>query len=123
MDHGVGEVVVKEKKFMGRVTDDGGERLAEAVPVPEAARAAAGGPVGHVRYCLGTTLNMGDYRSVRVEVQVDLPCKPSLASVDLVHDFAKNWVEGKINREIEEWTGETAVKYLPEAPPDGRKKR
>lgn len=124
---GVGQVTQKAKTWIGQVQDDGGERASEVVLVPEADRApptAKLTEIARVRYTLGATLNLGDYRSIRVDVSVDLPCKAHKESIDRIHDYAKAWCEGKINQEVADWTGDDAIKFLPDAPADaGRKKR
>lgn len=125
MDHGVGSGKADVRR-MGRPVEDGGERLSHPVPVPEAARVPAGhtGPVAHVKRALGVTLNLGDYRSLRSDWEVILPCKMNMASIDLTAKAADEWCETQINRDVAAWTGDTAVKYLPEGPdaPRGKKK-
>lgn len=76
-----------------------------------------------VKVSLGVTLNLGQYRSLRSDVSLELPCRTSLESIATVHAFAKGWCEDRINEEIAAWTGEEAVKTLPEEPQARSSKR
>jgi len=51
-------------------------------------------PSCNVGYGLGFTEPMGNYRSVRAYVSLNVPCVHS--EIDEVYDFAKEWVDARI---------------------------
>lgn len=57
-----------------------------------------------VRVSMGTTLNMGNYQSLRLGVDLALPCTP--AQVDVAFQKAAEFVEKKLDTLIKEHTPE-----------------
>jgi hypothetical protein len=53
-----------------------------------------------VRVSMGATKNMGNYESLRLGVDLALPCSP--AEVDVAFDRAAKFVEAKLNTLIQE---------------------
>lgn len=57
-------------------------------------------PVAEVGMMLGTTINTGNYESVRCEVSIKMPCKAS--EIDETYDIAKAWVDNRLNELVQE---------------------
>ena len=123
-DYGTGNGTMEER-FRGRTVRESEDRVSDPVPVPEDARVpVTGGPTAIVERNLGVTLNLGQYRSLRADWKVTLPCKLSKDAIEKTAKFADDWVSARINQDVAEWTGDTAIKYLPADPDaDSRKKR
>jgi len=122
-DYGTGNGTVEER-FRGRTVKESGDRVSDPVPVPEEARVpATGGPTAIVERNLGVTLNLGSYRSLRADWKVTLPCKLSKEAIEKTAKFADDWCAARINQDVADWTGDTAIKYLPEDPDAAKKKR
>ena len=56
--------------------------------------------VAKVRVGGSVTKNMGDYNSVRVSVEIEMPCAPDRDSVDAMYVMLSEDVEAKIDEEI-----------------------
>lgn len=75
------------------------EEAADAVvPTPEP---PTSGQRAVVRFGQGVTLNMGNFESWRCDVVVELPCKPTFAAIDVTYEAAKDWVEARIQTEVD----------------------
>ena len=72
--------------------------MSEPVETPE----KPNGMTAHVRYAHGVTLNMGNYESARIDVEVTLPCGATSAAIAKTYDYAKKWVTGRIEAEVAE---------------------
>jgi len=59
-------------------------------------------PYATVKVSLGVTKNMGNYESLRIGVDLSLPCSP--VEADAAFDKAAKFVENKLNALIEEVT-------------------
>lgn len=57
-------------------------------------------PVANVGFKLGHTINLGNYESLRVDVDVHIPCYTN--EIDEVFDYAKGWVEEKFEEVMKE---------------------
>lgn len=55
----------------------------------------------YVRVSASTTRNMGDFNSVKVSVDVSLPCYPEGSEIDRAYDICSAWVNQKIQDELE----------------------
>lgn len=47
----------------------------------------------------GTTKNLGDFNSARVDVMVELPCYPEASEIARAYEFASQLVDAFITRE------------------------
>ncbi len=57
----------------------------------------------YVRMSAGSTINMGDYESLRVDVAITLPCY--VEEIEAVQDRLGAMVNERLNAEIEQYTG------------------
>ena len=64
------------------------------------------GPTAEVRVSLGATLNMGAYESLRIGVDLMLPCDPSPAKVEEAFNRAVKFTEAKLDKMIKANRGE-----------------
>lgn len=55
----------------------------------------------YVRVSASTTKNLGDFNSVKVSVDVSLPCYPEGTEIDRAYDICSAWVNQKIQDEVE----------------------
>ena len=62
------------------------------------------GDVAKVRRGYGLTLNLSNYESARLDVTVEVPCY--LADIDAADEWARQWVETRVVREVENVRGE-----------------
>jgi len=74
-------------------------RVSEKVEGPEPLPKTKN-PLAEVEYKAGSTVNMGNYESLRVDVGIRLPCRMSPDSLDTTFDFCREWVEQKVEEEI-----------------------
>lgn len=56
-------------------------------------------PTCNVGFTAGATRNMGNYNSIKVSVSLFMPCYP--AEVDEVFEFAKEWVDKKMQETLD----------------------
>ncbi len=49
-----------------------------------------------VRFGLSKTINMGNYESMRVHVELEMPCVPNQDAIDSTYELAMEWVDGKL---------------------------
>jgi hypothetical protein len=83
----------------GETFSESEARPSERVEGPEATP-KSGGSLARVEYKAGTTINMGNYESLRVDVGIVLPSRMSPDSLDTTFEFCREWVEGKLEEEI-----------------------
>jgi len=69
------------------------------------------GPVAKVRRGYGLTLNLGNYESARLDVTVEVPCY--LEDVDAADEWARQWVEKRVVKEVENVCGEGSTSGKP----------
>lgn len=86
-----------EKKHKGKVLDE--KHAQETVSNPMLVQAA----VAMVTVGGKQTINMGDYNSVSISVEVSLPC--SKEEIGDVYNFASEWVSARIMDAAKEATG------------------
>ena len=55
----------------------------------------------YVKVSGSVTRNMGDFNSVRVSVDVSLPCHPEGSEIDRAYDIASSVVNQKVQDEVE----------------------
>jgi hypothetical protein len=79
-------------KASGRVEKEEADEHPIDVAVP-----AAGVPVAHVTHGGRLTLNMGNYETAQVTVEVTLPCYPE--ELDVAYKAARSFVEQRMNAE------------------------
>jgi hypothetical protein len=60
-------------------------------------------PVAKVRRGYGLTLNLSNYESARLDVSVEVPCV--LQDVDAADEWARQWVEKRVIKEVENVRG------------------
>jgi hypothetical protein len=83
---------------------DYSEKPSESVPVATPAAAAPGpttAALARVRYAQGVTLNLGNYESQRIDVELAVPCRPGIDAIEAAYAFAQEWVDGKLAEEVE----------------------
>lgn len=61
-----------------------------------------GGPTCNVNVNLGARIGLPDYSDVRFGASLTVPANPNEQSVDEAYEFAKEWVEGKMEALREE---------------------
>lgn len=71
----------------GNVMDSKEEKVAEVV-MDE--------PMANVGVKLGTTKNLGDYESLRVDVSLFMPCEPKKKAIDKTFKKTFKWVDDKL---------------------------
>lgn len=67
----------------------------EVIPVP-----LFGTRPGVIRVSAGSTRNLGDYNSARVEVTVEVPCYPVASEYQRAYDFAAGLLDEIIPQEL-----------------------
>lgn len=60
-----------------------------------------------VRFGIGATINMGNYESARVDVEVTVPCYKE--EVDDAYEFARKWAKTRLEAEAEVITKKKAL--------------
>jgi len=58
-----------------------------------------------VSVSLGSTLNMGDFESLRIQVGLTYPCKPEMKEVERTFEIVFKKVEGTLKKKIKEMAG------------------
>lgn len=48
----------------------------------------------------GYTHNLGNFQFVKIDVRLNVPCEHT--EINEVYDFAKSWVDERLNKEVEE---------------------
>lgn len=82
-------------------------RLSEEVDVPVGAAPKRGTSlVAEVRYAQGVTLNLGNYESQRVDVDLRMPCRAEPGAIDSAYDYAREWVDARLAEEIKAIRGD-----------------
>ena len=69
------------------------------------------GQVAKVKRGYGLTLNLSNYESARLDVHVEVPCY--LADVDAADEWARQWVEKRVIKEVENVRGEGSTDGKP----------
>ena len=92
--------VTKEIKDKGTVVSEDQEQ--EQVEGVTAATSIE--PMCEVGMEMSYTHNLGNYQSARVQVSLKVPC--AHAEIDEAYDYAKSWVEGKLNTLVDELQAE-----------------
>ena len=64
------------------------------------------GGEARIDYESGVTLNMGDFESARVSVRLSVPCELSPRKIDTMFEFARGWVQDRLEAEVESLTDE-----------------
>ena len=64
-------------------------------------------PVAKVRVAGSITQNLGDYNSVRVGVEIEIPCAPDDVSIEAAYARASEFVDVKLTEEMNSATGVT----------------
>ena len=54
-------------------------------------------PMANVGVKLGTTKNLGDYESLRVDVSLFMPCEPKKKAINKTFDKCFAWVDDKLD--------------------------
>lgn len=67
--------------------------------------------IAKVRRGYGLTLNLTNYESARLDVGIEVPCY--LQDVDAADEWARQWVEERVIKEVTNVRGETAAKKKP----------
>lgn len=75
------------------MTDINGVVKADSTPV---ALSLAEGPQTHIEVAVGTTVNMGNYQSARIDVSIRAPSNLDTDSLDKTFEFLKNWCDTKL---------------------------
>jgi len=69
------------------------------------------GPVAKVRRGYGLTLNLTRYEFARLDVSIEVPCY--LEDADAADEWARQWVENRVMKEVASVRGEKAAKKKP----------
>lgn len=64
------------------------------------------GAFARVRVGGSVTQNMGDFNSVRVSVEVEMPCKPTTMDIEETYNLLSEQVDGFLENELNQATGE-----------------
>jgi hypothetical protein len=94
--------VVKKEKVKGKIEtlDKDGEVIdTEEVEVDEV---IVDKPMANVGVKLGTTKNLGNYESLRVDVSLFYPCDPNKKDMDKAFKKAFKWVDKKLSGIMED---------------------
>lgn len=94
--------VVKKEKVKGKIEtlDKDGEVIdTEEVEVDEV---IVDKPMANVGVKLGTTKNLGNYESLRVDVSLFYPCEPNKKDMDKAFKKAFKWVDKKLSGIMED---------------------
>lgn len=67
--------------------------------------------VARIRRGYGLTINMGNYESARVDVQVEVPCY--VQDLELADEFASKFAEERIKKEVDSVRGTSSGKKSP----------
>lgn len=59
--------------------------------------------LAHVSVSAGTTINMGNYESVKIQVSVTVPCDKD--DLDSTYEFGVSWVDEKMKKAMAEIKG------------------
>jgi len=92
-------VITTGKKRGGRDVDTGG--TSEIVTIPGRTGRDDMTDKAMIRYAAGATLNMGNYESARIDVELTVPCKLELEAMQKGYEWAKSWVQRRLEAEIE----------------------
>ena len=93
----VGSLVVKRVRYTsGELT--GEDETEETIRVPFFGNVE----IGRVGVTGSITRNLGDFNSVRVEVNFELPCLPELSEAERVYNIAAKFVDERIKTELED---------------------
>ena len=101
---GKGSVTVtRTKKQRGKVVDENTGRTDERVDHPEAKETAKLSPKALARVGVGrgATVNMGGMEFHRIDVSLELPCRPSVDAIETTYGFADDWTDRKLEEQIE----------------------
>jgi hypothetical protein len=66
------------------------------------------GEVARIRRGYGLTLNLGNYESARLDVSIEVPCY--VDDVAAADEWARQWVEARVVKEVENVRGEGSAK-------------
>lgn len=55
-------------------------------------------PMANIGVKLGTTKNLGNYESLRVDVSLFYPCEPKKKAMDKTYKKVFNWVDNKLDQ-------------------------
>ncbi|KGP00282.1 hypothetical protein JT27_18295 [Alcaligenes faecalis] len=58
-----------------------------------------------VRVGVGSTLNMQNFQSLRIDVSVTLPCDPAPEAIQAAYEQASEFVAEKLTEEENQWLG------------------
>jgi len=61
----------------------------------------------NVGVTLGTTINIGNYENVKVQVSLFVPCQA--VEVEEVFDVVSDWVDDKMNKKVDEIRVEAGI--------------
>lgn len=95
------EVIVEGRQIIGRVTADG-EIIAEEYFTHRSNEQR----LANVGFSLQRTINLGDYESIKIGVDIHIPSEVNEEEIEANYEFAKSWCEQKINEASEEYLEE-----------------
>ena len=67
------------------------------IPMPQTEQANA-----TINVSSGITLNLGNYESLRIDVGITLPCKPTKKEIEDTYSKCIEWVEEKLQQQTAE---------------------
>jgi hypothetical protein len=70
-----------------------------------------GDPISKVNRGYGLTLNLGNFESARLDVGIEVPCL--FPDVDAADEWARQWVEERVVKEVENVRGEGSTDDKP----------
>lgn len=78
----------------------------EAVDETEVvAVAQISGPTANVGYNIARTINLGDFESIKISVDIHVPSEVDEDEIEANYEFVKGWCEEKIEAIVKEYTG------------------
>lgn len=98
----MGVKIVKKEQVKGKIETldkDGDVIDTEEVVVDEV---VVDKPMANVGVKLGTTKNLGNYESLRVDVSLFYPCEPNKDAMDKAFKKAFKWVDKKLSGIMED---------------------
>lgn len=58
--------------------------------------------LARVNFGHGVTIALGKMNFDKIDVSVSLPCRPKLEALESTYDFARDWVEQRLQKEIDD---------------------
>lgn len=93
-----------EKLSVSATVTKGREVIHEEVTTDELRRTVAADAPAYVRVAGGITKEIRSYEFVRIDVSIEIPCKPTAADVEATYVEAVEFVDQKLTERLNELT-------------------